>query len=162
MWNMVIIAIMASLAGLTMLPTERMMNSMEDMKGRETAETMGLYRQAVVDYFTAHPTGPASVNINTLKSAGVVPTWSTLYTDSANVVWRNYRNGTDIYIYPATIPERNIIPELLELSRQSVTVGVYRASDSSLYSPVDNQRITLALSGVTIPDGAPVWMAARN
>ena len=94
----------------------------------------------------------------------MVPTWSTLYTHSATSIWANYRDSAGvIYIYPSTLPPSNIVSQILKLSRYSMNVGIYRASDNSLYSPVDGTRITLAsLGGVSIPDTAPVWMAASN
>jgi hypothetical protein len=123
-----------------------------------------VYRQAVVAYFSANDMTNTSVDIDTLKAAGMVPTWSMLYTSSDTSIWANYRDSSGvIYIYPATLTSTNIVSEVLKLSRNSMTVGIYRASDHSLYSPVDGTRVVLnSLGGVSIPDTAPVWMAARH
>ncbi len=164
MWSITVFVVMTALAGVYMLPAERSEMAVQDLKARELAESMGVYRQAVVAYFSASDVTDTSVDIDTLKGAGMVPTWSTLYTNSAATIWKNYRDSAGvIYVYPATLPSANITSELLKLSQYSLTVGIYRNSDGSLYSPVDGARITLtSLGGVSIPDTAPVWMAARN
>lgn len=164
MWNLVIVAVMAALTGFYSLSPERSLMAEKTQEEREMAESMGIYRQAVIAYFTAHNVTNTSVGIETLKDEGMLPAWSTLYTHSATSIWENYRDSAGvIYIYPSTLPPSNIVSPLLTLSRYSLNVGVYRASDNSLYSPVDGSRITLAsLGGVSIPDTAPVWMAASN
>lgn len=164
MWSLVIAAVMAALTGFYMMPAERSTMAEKNLEARELAESMGMYRQAVIAYFSAHNVTNTRVGIDTLKSEGMVPTWSTLYTRSATSIWASYRDSTGvIYIYPATPASTNIVSELLKLSQYSMSVGIYRASDHSLYSPVDGTRVVLAsLGGVSIPDTAPVWMAARN
>lgn len=164
MWNMFIVAAMAALTGVYMLPAERSQITIQNQQARELAETMGIYRQAVVAYFSANNVTNTSVSINTLKNAGMLPTWSILYTSSTTSIWANYRDSSGvIYIYPATTPSLNIVSELLKLSQNSMNVGIYRASDNSLYSPLDGIRVTLgSLGAASIPDSAPVWIAARN
>jgi hypothetical protein len=90
----------------------------------------------------------------------VLPAWSKLAT-SPTVAWTNYRDGAgQIYIFPAAAGARPIVAELLALSRNSLNVGVYRAADHTLFSPVDGTRIALpTLGDAVIPDGAPVWLA---
>lgn len=164
MWNFVIVAVMAALTGFYTLSSERSVANIKDQETRVQAESMGVYRQAVIAYFTAHNVTGTSVDIDTMKNEGMVPTWSTLYTDSAASIWANYRDSAGIiYIYPTTLPSANIVNEVLKLSKYSMNVGIYSTSDGSLYSPADGNRITLTpLPGVSIPDTAPVWMAARN
>jgi hypothetical protein len=164
MWSAIVVAVMAALTGFYMLPAERSYIAMKNLQARELAESMGVYRQAVVAYFSANDMTNTSVDIDTLKAAGMVPTWSMLYTSSDTSIWANYRDSSGvIYIYPATLTSTNIVSEVLKLSRNSMTVGIYRASDHSLYSPVDGTRVVLnSLGGVSIPDTAPVWMAARH
>jgi hypothetical protein len=164
MWSVIIVAVMAALTGFYMLPAERSQLALENLQARELAESMGVYRQAVVAYFSANDVSNTSIGIDTLKAAGVVPTWSTLYTRSDTSIWTNYRDSAGvIYIYPATLASTNIVSEVLKLSQNSMTFGIYRASDHSLYSPVDGTRVTMtSLSGLSIPDTAPVWMAARH
>jgi hypothetical protein len=164
MWAITMVVVMAALTGVYMLPPERSAMAVRDLTARELAESMGVYRQSVVKYFSANNVTNTSISIDTLKSTGVVPTWSTLYTQSSTAIWANYRNSAGvIYIYPATMPSVNITSELMKLSQYSLTVGLYRASDNSVYSPVDGTRVTHAsLAAVSIPDNAPVWMAARH
>lgn len=164
MWSAIVVMVMAALAGFYMLPAERSHIAVQNLQARELAESMGIYRQAVVAYFSDNDVLDTSVHIDTLKSSDKLPTWSTLYTRSATSIWRNYRdcNGV-IYIYPATLAAPNIVSELLTLSRNSMTVAIYRASDHSLYSPADGTRVALvSLGAATIPDMAPVWLAARD
>ncbi|HVK95709.1 MAG TPA: type IV pilus biogenesis protein PilM [Noviherbaspirillum sp.] len=158
MWSMVVVAMMAGLVGYYIMPAQRSIVVMEDMKARELADNMGIYRAAVVDYFSANPhLLNTSVPIGTLT----LPDWS---TGSAMSLWANYRGGDGtIYIYPTDLPPVNIVFDVLQLSRGSYSVGVYRAADNSLYSPVDGTRVTYAaLGSVSVPDGAPVWLAARK
>jgi hypothetical protein len=161
MWSAIVVAVMAALTGFYMLPAERSRMVVENLQAREQAESMGVYRQAVVAYFSAHDVSDTSVDIYTLKQSGVVPAWSTLHTRPSN--WANYRDHAGvIYIFPSTLASANIVGEVLKLSRYSMNVGVYRASDHTLYSPLDGTRIALAPLGATaIPDTAPVWMASR-
>jgi hypothetical protein len=162
MWSAIVVAVMAALTGFYMLPAERSRMAVENLQAREQAESMGMYRQAVVAYFSANDLTNTSVGIDTLKEAGMVPAWSTLHSRPSS--WSNYRDGAGvIYIFPSALPSSNIVSEVLKLSRHSMTVGVYRASDHSLYSPVDGTRVALAPLGATaIPDAAPVWLAARE
>lgn len=162
MWSAMIVAVMAALTGFYMLPAERSRMAVENLQAREQAESMGMYRQAVVAYFSAHDVTNTSVGIDTLKEQGMVPAWSTLHSRPSS--WANYRDGAGvIYIFPSTLSAPNIVGEVMKLSHNSLTVGVYRALDHSLYSPVDGRRVMLpALGAAAIPDTAPVWLAARN
>lgn len=163
MWNIVVVTVMAALVGIYMLPSERNLSSARDMQAREMADSMGVYRQAVVRYFTATGKPEGSASMDELKSGGYLPEWSRLYAQGNDAPWDNYRNVEGIiYIYPKALPEINIVPDLLTLAHNSVTVTVYRAADKTLYSPGDNQRFPHNLGGRPIPDGAPVWMAASN
>jgi hypothetical protein len=164
MWATMVVFVMAALTGFYMLPAERGRIAVEQRQARELAESMALYRQAVVSYYSANDVTGASIGIDTLKAAGVVPSWSALYTRSAQAIWGNYRDSAGvIYIYPATPAPRNIVGEVLALSGNSLNVGIYRASDRSLYAPADGTRVALApQAAAAIPDGALVWLAARE
>jgi len=163
MWNIVVITVMAALVGLYVLPSERNMNSMREMQAREMADSMGVYRQAVVRYFTATGKLDWSASMDELKDGHYLPEWSSVYAQGDAAPWDNYRNADGIiFIYPKVLPETNIVPDLLALAHNSVTVTVYRAADNTLYSPGDNMPVTLDLGGKPIPDGAPVWMAASH
>lgn len=165
MWSLVIVFVMAALTGFYAMPAERSRLATENQSARELAESMALYRQAVLAYYSAHQVNDPSVDIDTLKQSGVVPSWSTLSTRSASVIWANHRDGAGvIYIYPSVPAPRNIVAEVLKLSGNSMLVGVYRAADQSLYSPADGTRVALASPGpaAAIPDAALVWLAPRQ
>lgn len=162
MWNIVVVAVMAALAGIYILPSEQALGRAEDMKARELAGSMAVYRQAVSAYYGKFGAKTNySATVAELKAGNFLPDWSRLYTEGEAGPWTNYRNAAGIiYIYPKQLPEKNILPDLLELAHNSVSVTVYRATDSSLYSPGDNKRFKHALAGAAIPDGAPVWIAS--
>ncbi len=164
MWSAVIVFVMAALSGFYMMPAERSRIAVENLAAREQAESMGLYRQAVVAYFTAHDVTNTGVGMADLKSAGVLPAWSALSTRPAAAIWSNYRDSAGvIYIYAAKPAAPNIVSEVMKLSHNSLSVGIYRASDHSLYAPADGTRVTLTtLGSATLPDTALVWLAARD
>lgn len=164
MWNVVVIIVMTALTGFYILPIERTGMALQDVQASKIVESMAVYRQAVKNYFSANNVTGVSVGIDALKNAGAIPAWAAFGANSTAPAWANYRDSTGtIYIYPATLPSSNIVSAMLQQSRNSMNVGIYRASDHSLYSPVDGTRVTLAsLAGVPIPDKAPVWMAAPD
>jgi hypothetical protein len=164
MWSVILVTVMAALTGFYMLPAERNHLAAENLQARDMAESMGIYRQAVVAYFSAHDVSDTSVAFGALKASGALPHWSALQAGGAASAWSNYRDSTGvIYIYPAAPAPPGIVSEVLKLSRNSMAVGVYRASDHSLYSPADGSRIVLTWAGAAaIPDAALVWSAARH
>lgn len=163
MWSAIFVTAMAALTGFYMLPAERDYLATESLQARDMAASMGIYRQAVVAYFSAHDVSDTSVDFGALKASGALPHWSALYAGGAASAWGNYRDSAGvIYIYPAAPAPPGIVAEVLKLSRNSMTVGVYRAADHTLYSPVDGSRIALAWAGAAaIPDAALVWSAVR-
>ncbi|MTV41729.1 hypothetical protein [Duganella radicis] len=163
MWNLLVIVVMAALGGFYLLPAERGHIAAGEQLMREQAGAMGIYRQAVITYFSLHDQTDTSVDISTLRASGLLPAWSPLASPGAAPAWANYRDSAGvIYIYPLAQAAPNMVGEVLKLSHNSMNVGVYRAADHSLYSPLDGARVALAAGTFAIPDGAPVWMAARN
>jgi hypothetical protein len=161
MWAVLIVVFAVTLGGWYGWPAERQREAVVRQQASEDAETMGIYRQAVVDYFRANGATDTSVSLADLKLAGVLPAWSRLSAGSTSV-WTNYRDSAgQIYIFPAAAGTTPIVAELLTLSRNSLNVGIYRAADNTLFSPVDGTRVALPpLGGAVIPDGAPVWLAS--
>ena len=164
MWSLVVVCVLAAASGFYMMPAERAHVTARNHEAREQAVAMAVYRAAVVAYFSANDLKNTSVTLATLTSTGALPDWSPLRNAGASLIWRNYRDGAGvIYIYPATLPAANIVSEVLALSQNALTVGIYRAADRSLYSPADGKRVVLAtLGAVSIPDTALVWLAARQ
>ncbi|HEY4542828.1 MAG TPA: hypothetical protein VIG66_10705 [Noviherbaspirillum sp.] len=161
MWNIVVVAVMAALTGFYMLPAEQSMSRNHELEARQMAISMGVYRQAVRAYYTANNgTLNYSVTVAELNAGNFLPEWSHLRALGENGPWANYRNAAGtVYVYPKELPTRNMLAELLDVAHRSVNVAVYRAADSSLYSPGDNQRFPHPQTGGGIPDGAPVWIA---
>jgi hypothetical protein len=161
MWSIVVLAIMAALTGFYLLPVERGILATEDLKARELAGNMGVYRDAVATYFKDNNLTNTSVSITTLVSTGALRPYYT-QSESALSIWANYRDAAGtIYIYPATLPSTNFASEIQRLSQNALSFGIYRSSDNSLYSPVDGVRVTqdASLAGKLIPNGAPIWLA---
>lgn len=164
MWNALIVIVMAALTGFYMMPGERSQIAADNHEARVLAESMGLYREAVVSYFSSPGMGGTSVGIDALKESGMLPAWSALYTRSGQSPWTNYRDSAGIiYIFQERPAGPNIVSEVLQLSGNSMNVGIYRASDRSLYSPADGSRVVLtSAAGAPIPDTALVWLASRH
>lgn len=165
MWNLLVISVLAAMTGVYTGFGQRAFDAADRNVSRETAESMALYREAVILYYTANDMKNHSVDIDVLKSTSLLPTWSTLYTRSAEAIWGNYRaaDGT-IYVYAITLPAKNMQAELVALSRNSILAGVYRRNGQFLYSPVfgDTGISLAALAGKEIPDNAPVWIGYRR
>lgn len=161
MWNLLVITVLASMAGVYGNFGSQVLYGIERNDAREIAESMGLYREAVIQYYTANDLKNHSVELNMLKIAKLVPAWSTLYTRSDASIWRNYRaaDGT-IYVYATELPSMSIQSELARLSKNSYFAGVYRKNGKTLYSPVfGDTGISLAvLANKSVPDNAPVWI----
>jgi hypothetical protein len=167
MWAVLIVLCVTVLGGWYGWPAEQRHEAVVRQQAGDHAGTMKMYRKAVVAWFEAHDVTDTSVSLAELKEAGVLPGWSKLATGSEAESWTNYRDSTGrIYIFPAAAAGASagappVIAELLALSRNSLNVGIYRASDHTLWSPVDGTRIALPpLGGAVIPDGAPVWLAS--
>jgi type II secretory pathway pseudopilin PulG len=160
MWAVLIVVCAAVLGGWYGWPAEQRRETAVGQQASGYADTMAIYRQAVVAWFKANNVTDTSARLADLKQAGVLPAWFGLGTSPAAATWTNYRDSTgQIYIFPA-VGAPPIVAELLALSRNSLNVGIYRAADHSLSSPVDGMRIALPpLGGAVIPDGAPVWLA---
>ena len=161
MWAVLIVVFMAMLGGWYGWPAEHRQQVVAQQQASDHAADMGVYRQAVVAWFKANDVNDTSVSLADLKQAGVLPAWSRLSTSPTAALWTNYRDSAgQIYIFPAATGAPAIVAELLALSRNSLNVGIYRAADHTLWSPVDGTRIALpSLGGAVIPDGAPVWLA---
>ena len=164
MLQLLIATTMAVLTGFYALAAERRADALHAQQARVLAESMSVYRQAVVAYYRTHDVTGASVDLDTLNAAGVLPAWSSLSSAGAASPWAHYRDADGvIYVYPAAAPSSAITTELVKLSRRSLNLGLFHAADASLTSPVDGLRTTpAALAALPIPDGAPVWMAGRE
>jgi type II secretory pathway pseudopilin PulG len=169
MWAVLIVLCVTVVGGWYGWPAEQRREAVARQQAGEAADAIGLYRQAVVAWFKANDVTDTSVSLADLKQAGVLPAWSGLATGATAATWTNYRDSAGrIYIFPAAAAGASagappVIAELLARSRNSLNVGIYRASDHTLWSPVDGTRIALPpLGGAVIPDAAPVWLASRD
>jgi hypothetical protein len=163
-----VVAVLAALTGFYSLQTERNVSAAEQHRSMYHADSMAVYRDAVVRYFTANPAQFGTVSTDALIAENDFPAWS---TQASADLWNNFRaNDGTIYIFAATAsdqlpqPPRNITDDIVRLSRKSALTGVYRTNDTKLYSPVLGQtNIPLPDTGsVSIPNGSPVWVAMIN
>jgi hypothetical protein len=165
MWNFLIITVMLAATGVYTADVERNYTVAKQATNHASAETMALYRAAVVKYYTLHSSlTDHVVTPGALKGAHVLPDW---FPMDASTHWANYRDASGtIYIFPLAGPvssmteSTNIVNEVIEVSQNSSLVGVYRASDSKVYFPIDGGAVsTSGLNMQPIADGSPVWIA---
>lgn len=162
MWHIVMILSLASLAGLYATFDKPALLTNENVTAVNLARDMAHYREAVIAYFAQNPGVYPRVDTATLVDANVLPSWSTLQDRPTLPMWAHYRDSDGmLYVYTASVPDTNLVPELMKLTQNSVLIGVYRAGDNTLYSPVlgDTGRKLPASGSVAIPEGSPVWIA---
>ncbi|HEY0586875.1 MAG TPA: hypothetical protein VGD52_12135 [Pseudoduganella sp.] len=161
MWNVVILALVMSMAGAYAALAERNAAAGQQHLAEASAEGMANYRSAVVAYFQAHDLRATSVNLEALKASGVLRDWPLLEAPPATP-WGNYRDAAGtIYIYARQLPRREVTREIVRLARNSVLAGSYRRGMANLQSPVygDTGIPLAALASLALPDGVPVWLA---
>lgn len=165
MWGIAAMVVMLMVTGMYTMSYENNTSASVQSSANMLAASMATYRTAVVSYFSENPNQYQSVDLDTLKSAGVLPAWSTLYTQPAASKWANYRDPSSgiIYVYSASALNTNITAEVAALSQNSILAGVYRAGDTTLFSPAfGDTGIALPSAGAAIPDGSPIWIAFRH
>jgi hypothetical protein len=165
MWNVLVLVVLLSVGGYYATQSQERVIALDNAQAAQLADSMALYRQAVVAYFDAHPAQNGSVSMATLQSSNALPAWSTLSSQPAASMWANFRD-TDgmIYIYAAKLPPHSIANDIVRLSQNSVLTGVFRTGDTTLHSPVfgDTGIKLPAPASVSIPNGSPVWIATRS
>ena len=178
MWQIVILTVMISLTGYYSLIDQKIVPNAQDANARNLATSMGVYRQAVVNYSsdTAHRTKVGVVDPSEKFPAG--------YTAASAAFWNNYieADGT-IYVFPAAPLPVNITSEIVALSQNSILAGESNSTRDALIAPADiatpskwenNEKdiplakdylgstpIPLPLAAA-IPSNSPVWLAHRN
>jgi hypothetical protein len=165
MWTLLVLTVVAALTTFYAALNERTFSEADNRNSMELAESMALYREAVILYYTANNLTNTSVSLATLITANMVPTWSTLYTSSTAPIWANYRDaGGIIYVYATSLPPVDILSEIAQLSQNSYLAGAYRQTGTLLYSPVygDTGISLAALASKSVPDNAPVWVGMRR
>lgn len=182
MWNILILSAMVAVAGYYTLSDLRILPNPEYVAARNLAASMGVYRQAVINYSTVN----RAVTGQTVNPSAYFPTG---YTAEAASQWSNYvePDGT-IYVFrnPDKALPVNITAELVSLSQNSVLAGESGATDNMLHAPADiatpvgwvnnNQDIPLATdyhgasripltpsaAALIVPRSSPVWLAYPN
>lgn len=137
---------------------------------RNLAESMGVYRQSLINYATNQRPVSGSVTLAQLRAYFPLG-----YTQESAKMWRNYvdKNGV-LYVYPARSLLFPITDELVTLSQNSVLVGD-AGSDGKLHAPAnlptfDSLPPPKGKSSHDIPlppeagitAGLPVWLGFRN
>jgi hypothetical protein len=165
MWNVAVLAILMSVAGVYAVRNAQSLETAHDNLTASTAADMAIYRSAVIDYFSANP-GAVSTSVDTaaLKApVAYLPTWSRMSQQSEPLIWKNYRDANGvIYVYATQMPGQNLTAELAQLAHNSVLFGIYRGT--GMYSAAGgNSGISLAaIPKGTIKEGAPVWLAMNK
>lgn len=138
MWNAIILTALISVAGYYTVIDQKYMLVLEESKARHLANDMAIYRNAVIDYFSANP---ALKSTKVPDNALVFPSWHTrIATPTAKTQWDNYidADGT-IYIYALSSLPVNITSDIVALAKNSILVGEESVVDGkqALYSPAD-------------------------
>lgn len=187
MWNAMVLTVMMSVAGYYAMTGQERMMTAEQSQTVNLADDMAVYRQLVVNYFTANPgfTRNAAVPSGDLT----VPDW----VKPLNIArWSNYIDGDGtIYIFAAAPLPVSITSDIVKLSRNSVLAGEAVAAAGGalhLHAPadMDTQTTPRAIAGrgdlsglleatdygahapIALPPdagiqaGSPVWLASRN
>ena len=160
MWSIALSTVMISLIGAYAYFGQVAELGPRHHQGAALAESMAVYRGAVVRYYGTHDNErDTSVDLVTLRAQGALRDWSTLDVGR----WDNYRaaDGT-IYIYGDDAVAADVGAALARQSRNSLMAGTYRRSSATLHSPGHGDtRIPLAplLARRALRDGAPVWLA---
>lgn len=158
MWNIAVLAVLTSVIGMALIPNERGLSRVDDFNQRAQATEMAVYREAVIRFLDANPAATLPVSVATLRANKLIPDWSSLKSDGAALKWTHKMDAERIlYVYPKVMPDKNLIPELLDISHRSALIAVYRASGSALYFPTSATPYPVTVAG--IPDGTPVWIA---
>jgi len=163
MWSIALSTVIVSLIGAFAHFTQPTELAERHGSVAAVAESMAVYRAAVVRYFSAHDAQrDTTVDLATLRNEGALRDWSTLPAAR----WNNYRaaDGT-IYIYGAEAPSADVGAALARQARNSLMAGTYHEASGTLYSLAEGgQHIPLAplLARRELADGVPVWLAGAQ
>lgn len=117
------------------------------------AHAMAAYRQAVVAYFTAHPEQYQAAPAAQLVAAGAP-------MGAGQDGFANYRLADGTIVVYALAPQPGLMGGLLALSQRSRMVGQF--SQGYFRPALSTVPSTIATPALAIPNGGPVWLAARN
>ncbi|MFC5474047.1 type IV pilus biogenesis protein PilM [Paraherbaspirillum soli] len=158
MWMTWIMVAMMAIAGCFVLSEEVRSPVTVAHKNADLAESMSIYRNAVIAFVAANPTfAGGEVPVDKLP----LPSWYTRYPLPLQL-WRNHVEAGVITIYAAQPQPVNITADLLRLSHNSVLVGVADMRAKMFRSPLFPDVQSPLPAGIPIPDGSPVWLARRN
>ena len=162
MWNAAVMAVLIAVAGIYATRSAQTVDVARQSQAASVAAEMAMYRNAVVDYFTANDFNSTTVSTTALKNGGYLKPWTRMSQQGTPLLWSNWRDANGIiYIYATSLPAQNLTGELARLAYNSVFFGLYDSSLPTLQSPVsgDTHIPISAISGKSIPNGAPVWIA---
>ncbi|MYM98722.1 hypothetical protein [Duganella vulcania] len=118
------------------------------------AQAMAAYRQAVVAYFTDHPQQYHAAPAAQLVAAGAP------VGGASQGGFANFRLADGTILVYALAPQPGLMGELLALSQRSHMVGLF--SQGYFRPALSTVPSTIAAPALAIPNGGPVWLAARN
>lgn len=158
MWSGFLTLALASACGLYAIGQHHddVATSQDGMQAR-IAASMAIYRDAVVRYAHANPGFQGQVKEKDLA----LPDW---YTPVKAGLWSNHV-GADglIAVYATSLPILDIGPALQALAQGSALAGRANPKAKRLEPAAGGDPIDLpAIPGVTLAEGAPVWLAHRD
>jgi hypothetical protein len=167
MWNLVVLTVLVSLTGYYATANKNGLSDPTAVASMPYAESMAIYREAVIQYFTvpAH-SGETNTSITLSALTPFLPTWSTMNQAPWSTMWKNYRDASGvIYIYAAQFPggvPGGVVADIVELSQHSIFAGMYRQGATTVYSPINGNTPFAIPAAANIPVGSPVWVAMRR
>jgi predicted outer membrane lipoprotein len=151
MWVHAILVGMLAAAGWWMLEAMSDEQVTDRARGRTVAESMAVYRAAVVAFARTQPAFEGSVDDDML----LLPAW---WHGAPGV--RASVEGRMVAVYLDAPPQVDVLRQMVALAAGSILVGTARRATGTLQSP------ELGDTGIpvptNVPDGAPVWLATRD
>ncbi|WAC74563.1 type IV pilus biogenesis protein PilM [Roseateles sp. SL47] len=151
MWAQAVVVGVVAAAGWWAVDAALEVPVTDAARARTVAESMAVYRAAVVAYATAQPGFEGSVDDGLLS----LPSWWNGHPGISAVV-----QGPWVAVYLNRPAPVDVLAQMQRLSAGSLLVGVAHSASGTLYAPL------LGDTGLPVPaqvpDGAPVWLGVRG
>ncbi|SEK64451.1 PilM protein [Roseateles sp. YR242] len=151
MWAQAMLVSAAAAIGWMALDARHDAREVEGLRSRSTAESMATVRSAAVAFSRAHPSFEGALAQGDLG----LPDWA---HPSPGIHARI--DGRLVIVYLDGVAPPDLLMQMRRLAGGSMLVGQAHAATGTLMSP-DLGDTGIAVSA-DIPDGAAVWLAARE
>ena len=148
MWALWILTALIAASGYVIVSNEVKSPVVSARASADLAWNLGVYRAAVIQYASAHPSFSGAVPDEALT----FPSWYKKHD-----LWANQVAGKTIAVYATRPLTAELAAEVVALSKNSLLAGVADAKRGMLYSPI--YGATDIPIPASIPDGVAVWLA---